>query len=153
MNDAGWTTPDDIARQALRLWDGGQLLAAGLTGEPRFPLPLRLRRPGPRELGERFEAVRAWIGALEAGAKTSRGFGYEIVWEEINSRQLGRNRVPAGLVLPTCEDALALIDKQRDAERFNALARPTIAAFPELEGWVARKRLPSSRMETTGRTS
>lgn len=70
----------------------------GLTGEPRFPLALRLRRPGPRDLGERFEAVRAWIGALESGAKASRGFGYEIAWEEIDSRQLGRNRVPARIL-------------------------------------------------------
>jgi hypothetical protein len=85
--------------------------------------------------------VRAWIRALEEGARPARGFGYEILWEESNNRQLGRNRTPAGAVAPTRVDALALIGKTEEAERFDALARATLQAAPELAGWLARKPL------------
>ena len=62
------------------------------TAKSLFPLELRLRQPGVAELGEQFDAVRGWIKALEAGSKAGIGHGYDIVWREINHRQLGRNR-------------------------------------------------------------
>jgi hypothetical protein len=136
-----WTTPDDIRAKVQRLWDGGQILAADIKGEPLFPLALRLRRPGSCDLSDRFDAVRGWIKRLDEGAKPSRGFGYEIVWEEVNHRQLGRNRVPAGIVVPTQSDALGLIGRVEVAERFRALARKTLDVFPALRDWVARKPL------------
>ena len=136
-----WTTPDDVADQLQRLWRQGQILAASLTGEPLFPLALRFRRPDTRELSERFDAVRAWIRALEDGAKPSLGFGYDIAWEETSNRQLGRNRLPVGIAVPARQDALALIGKAQDAGRFDALARSTMETMPQLQGWLARKPL------------
>ena len=136
-----WTTPDDIADQLQRHWRQGTILSAGLTGEPLFPLALRFRRPDTRELSERFDAVRAWIRALEDGARLNRGFGYDITWEETSNRHLGRNRLPAGIAVPSRQDALALIGKAEDAERFDALARATMEAMPQLQGWLARKPL------------
>jgi len=136
-----WTTPGDIADQLQRLWRQGTILSAGLTGAPVFPQALRFRRPDTRDLSERFDAVRAWIRALEDGAKPSRGFGYDIAWEETSNRQLGRNRLPAGIAVPSRQDALALIGKAEDAERFDALARATMETMPQLQGWLARKPL------------
>ena len=136
-----WTTPDDIADQLRRHWRQGTILSAGLTGEPLFPLALRFRRPDTRELSERFDAVRAWIRALEDGAKPSLGFGYDIAWEETSNRQLGRNRLPVGIAVPARQDALALIGKAQDAGRFDALARSTMETMPQLQGWLARKPL------------
>ena len=34
-----------------RLWDRGEVLRAGLQGEPLFPKQLRLRRPTAKDLG------------------------------------------------------------------------------------------------------
>jgi hypothetical protein len=136
-----WTTPEDLALQVRRLWDQGRILASGLTGEPLFPLALRLRRPTTRQLSDEFDSVRAWIRALEEGAKPAGGLGYEIVWEEINNRRLGRNRAPSGAVVATKADALALIGKAKAAARFDVLAQAAIKAAPELGGWLARKPL------------
>lgn len=106
-----------------------------------FPVELRFRRPSPRELSDRFDAVRTWIRGLEEGAKETRGLGYNITWEETNTRLLGRNRVPRDIVVSTREDALELIGKASEARRFEALARATLEAFPELADWLARKPL------------
>lgn len=136
-----WTSPEDVRAQVQRLWDRGEILRAGVTGAAMFPLELRTSRPGPRALADEFDAVRSWIRALESESKTARGHGYEIVWAETNHRQLGRNRVPAGVVVPTEDDALELIGKRRPAARFRQLVGATVESFPELSPWLAARPL------------
>ena len=134
-----WTTPHDISDKVLGLWNKGKILGAKITGEPLFPLSLSLRRPDTRSYSERFEEVRTWIRSLEDGARERRGFGYDIEWAEINHRQLGRNKVPDKVAVPTEADALKLIGKQKDAERFERLFRSTHERFPQLRDWLVRK--------------
>jgi len=146
-----WTGPDELVAQVQRLWDQGRLLACAVpvteaeraAGDAllQFPLPLKLRRPSPRELGERFEGVRTWIEALETGSRSKQGSGYEIVWDETRNRQLGRNKAPAGIRVPTRADALALLGKTAEAAKFDALVQATLARLPALRNWLARKPL------------
>jgi hypothetical protein len=136
-----WTTPGAIRAQVQRLWDDGRILSARLHGEALFPLELRLRQPGVAELGEQFDAVRDWIKALEAGSKVGIGHGYDIVWRDINHRQLGRNRLPERVVLASEADALRLIGRQADARRFDQMAAATVAVFPQLTDWLGQRAL------------
>ena len=105
MRATAWTTPADLRGQVQRHWDNGRLLAASLNGESLFPLELRLRGPDTRALSERFEEVRQWIRELESESR------YRIEWREVNHRLLGRNRVPARIVVPGEREALELIGK------------------------------------------
>ena len=139
-----WTTPEDITAQVQRRWDRGQLLAAP-PGEPLFPLRPRFSRPSTRELAERFDDVRHWIHDLEAGSKACLGFGYEIRWSEIRHPQLGWNRVPVGIVVPTPEDALLLIGKRDSAERWRELVATTHRICPTLVAWMNRKPLAAMK--------
>lgn len=136
-----WTTPADIKTQLQRYWDEGRLLSAALAGEPQFPLTLRLRRPDAKAMAKHFDEVREWIRRLEEGSRAKQSFGYDIVWEEIRHRQLGRNNVPAGVVVPDEEDALRAIGKTREAANFHRLAKTTLTAFPALRDWVMRRPL------------
>lgn len=138
---AGWTRPDDIVEQLQRQWDRGALLAKPLSGEALYPMQLRLKRPSTRDLTERFESVRAWIAELEDQSSARRGSGYEMVWTEINHRQLGRNRFPKAVLIPNEDDALRLIGKCREAETFKCLAAASMATFPRLCDWILRKPL------------
>jgi hypothetical protein len=138
-----WSTPADIRSQLQRYWDDGRLLAARFQpipdADPLFPLRLRLVRPGRSALTERFDDVRAWIRTLEEGSRGVLGHGYQIDWVEINHRQLGRNRIPGGVSIPTEEDALLLLGKQRQAQRFAALLSTSRERCPALVGWMARR--------------
>jgi len=135
---ADGTTPTDIRNDVQRLWDRGNILSARLGGAPVFPYTPRFRKPDSRDLAERFDDVRKWIRALETGGKPAQGYGYEIEWTEINHRQLGRNRVPARISVPTEADALRLIGKTQEAKRFSALANAMLTRFPVLSDWLAR---------------
>jgi len=134
-----WTMPGDLRDQVLRIWTRGKILAAAVTGETLFPLKLSLRRPDANEMGRSFEAVRRWIRELEENSRSSRGFGYEIEWEDVNHRQLGRNRIPNRVSVPTESDVLRLIGKERAGRRFRELADVTIGKFPALSQRLSRK--------------
>jgi hypothetical protein len=139
MKSSDWTTPADVVAQLERRWERGQLLS--VESAIAFPLALPLRRPDSRELSDRFDDVRAWIRALEDGSRDRRGFGYEIAWRVVDHRQLGPNRVPAGIVVPSRDDALRLIARRRHADRYDAMVTETAARVPELSSWIARRPL------------
>ena len=136
---SNWTTPADIRTQLLRLWDSGRLLAAHVNQSALFPLHLNLRQPASANLGEQFDEVRRWIHQLDEGSKSHKGYGYTIEWRDINHRQLGRNRMPAGVVVDEEGDALRLIGKMAEKRRFEQLLTLTLQAFPALAGWIARR--------------
>lgn len=117
------------------------MLRARLERAPIFPHAVRLRQPGGAEMGQSFEAVRAWIAALVSMERSERGFGYGLEWREINHRQLGRNRIPVVALIPSEEDALRLIGRSADARSFDRLAGVTLDAFPELRSWLHRQPL------------
>jgi hypothetical protein len=118
-----------------RQWDNGRLLAAGVKGESLFPMELRLRGPDTRALSERFEEVRQWIRGLESERR------YSIEWREVNHRLLGRNRVPARIVVPGEREALELIGKVDEEARFGRVTAITREQLPELTAWLRRKPL------------
>lgn len=139
--EGGWSSPTDLRAELIRHWEKGRLLSAALAGDALFPLPLRLRGPSTKDLSERFDDVRVWIKALEDGSRVERGFGYAIEWNERNLRQLGLNRVPVSVTVPTEQDALRLLGKERQMARFRALAAETLATFPELQVWLLKRPL------------
>lgn len=138
---ARWSGPDDIAAGVRQLWESGAILRARLEGRSIFPHELRLRQPGVADMGQQFEAVRAWIGALAGMSRDGRSDGYELVWHEINHRQLGRNRIPVAARIPSEDDALRMLGRIPEARRFDRLAGMTLAAFPALRPWLHRQPL------------
>lgn len=136
-----WTTPADIEARVRRLWDRGLILAPDLGGEAVFPYVVSLTRPTTRECSDRFDDVRRWIRHLEEGAKAQRSFGYEVQWTDVDHRQLGSQRMPRAVVIPTEDDALRLIGMRSHAKRFRALLGPTLRDLPELREWIVKHPL------------
>ena len=136
-----WTTPLEIVDEVNRQWTRGRILAARLDDASLFPLRVQFRKPTTAELTDRFDDVRIWIRDLEAKSRELCGAGYTIEWAEVVHRQLGRNRVPRGIVIETETDAIALIEVTGDVDRFDRLVRVTRERAAELLSWVRRKPL------------
>nr|AXM43048.1 putative cytosolic protein [Myxococcus sp.] len=132
-----WTTPANVREQVRRVWDSGRILSAPLSGEALFPLTLRLRRPEGAELAARFDEARQWVREWEG--ESQGGSGLHVEWSEVRHRQLGANRVPRCVIVPTRESALVLLRKSSEARRFDALANQTLARFPSLREWLVRR--------------
>lgn len=136
-----WSTPVTIRAQVEKAWGSGSLLAARVSGESPFPLEIRLRRPGARDITERFGAVMDWVNALREQSREKRGYGYDLRWLQVNNRVHGSNAIPVAAVIPDEGQALRLIGRQQDAQRFQALADTLLHHHPELRDWVARRPL------------
>jgi hypothetical protein len=140
---SGWTAPVDVRAEVERLWERGvlpQAVAERACGSPAsqlcFPLRLRLRRPRPADLGRSFDGVRAWIRELEASAAMT---GFDITWDDVNTREIGRNRLPSALVLPSLDAALSLIGRTDDAARLAGAVVATLEPFPSLRPWLVKR--------------
>jgi hypothetical protein len=151
-----WTASSDLRAQVQKLWDKGQLLAQLVEqaqadceeSKPLFPLRLMLKGPNSSELSERFDEVRAWIANLQQGVKVRTRPAYRLVLREIRHRVIGINAVPDEAWVDTLDDALALIGKRREAERFQSLLDQTAAIQPLLLQWL--KRRPLRALELAG---
>lgn len=132
-----WSAPADVIASVQRLWDSGALLAARLEGHALFPHEVRLRQPSVAAMGAQFDLVRSWIAALDAGRRE----GYELIWRDINHRQLGRNRIPVAAMIDSETSALCMIGCTALARRFDELAAATLDAFPSLRPWLASQPL------------
>ena len=131
-----WTTLGDLRAQVQKLWDTGQLLNASGTDAGLFPLRLRCAGPSSTALTERFDEVRAWIAQLREGTPRLR-----IVQREFRHRVLGATAVPSEVWLDTACDALALIGKQKEAQRFASLVLLTQTHHAELLPWLDKRAL------------
>ncbi|MBL6957033.1 MAG: hypothetical protein ISR54_09520 [Chlorobium phaeobacteroides] len=131
-----WTTPADLKTQVQKLWKRGTLLASMVKGDNLFPLRLTLKGPDSRQLSERFDEVRDWIGQLSTAAGP-----YRIVWRKVNHRVLGSNDIPSEIWLDSMEDALGLIGKQHEASKFTSLAILTREQEPCLLPWISKRPL------------
>ncbi|HYE36660.1 DUF3322 domain-containing protein [Methylocaldum sp.] len=130
-----WTTPADLRAQVQRLWDRGLMLAGLVDGETLFPRRLTLKGPSSSELADRFDQVRTWIADLRHGAH------YRVVMREVRHRILGANLIPEEIWIDTLDDALALIGKRRDAERFAELVAITRKRLAPTLPWLAKHPL------------
>ena len=136
-----WTSPADVKAVVRKAWDRGEVLSARVDGQSIFPKAVSLSRPDAKAIGSRFGDVQAWVVELERGSRTARAHGYEIEWEEINNRQVGKNRVPRRVVVPSDDDAAALIGKSPELRRWDQLIATTMEQCPALRGWIRKKPL------------
>ncbi|MCP5292344.1 MAG: hypothetical protein H6938_07435 [Burkholderiales bacterium] len=130
-----WTTPVDLHAQVQKLWARGDILASLVTGESLFPRRLLFKSPTSAELAAHFDAVRDWISALQAMTCC------RVEMRAFKHRVFGANTIPHAVWIDSVEDALKLIGRQREADRFMALVGLTRARHPELSDWLARKPL------------
>lgn len=130
-----WTTLRDAKAQLTRLWERGELLRPFVTGEPCFPLRLTLKGPTSADVTERFDAVRTWAADLSAQAHI------RIEWREVHHRVQGSQQLPGGIWVDTLDDALTLLGKRRDANRFLQLVADTRHSRAALLPWLERRPL------------
>lgn len=133
-----WSDPQWIREELKRKWDSGRILRALIVADDLFPLRLPLKRPKSNEVNENFTEISHWIKGLREQSKERIGFGYELIEKEIVHRQSGRNRLPTHAVVPTMRDALRLLKKEREADKFLELAGRISEEWPALLEWVGK---------------
>jgi len=127
-------TRQTLHKKIQRYWNSGRVLRAWMGLEPGlFPLRIGAGKPTAKVLMDDFSRVREWKKELEQGSDTD---GYNIVYREINHRQLGSQRLPGQLVFDTPEGVVAYLRKTHALERFKQLHDVIIERQPSLQNWL-----------------
>ena len=103
---ARWTTAGDIAAAAEKLWSGGRLPSALISGEELFPYSIKLSGPKSSEMVENISEVRAWCAALDARSANERRRHYRLEYRSVRHSVLGKNSIPCRAVVETVEGAI-----------------------------------------------
>ncbi|NOY12516.1 MAG: hypothetical protein GXP51_02155 [Deltaproteobacteria bacterium] len=134
-------TPAEIKKKALQHWRSGRLLSTWLRDEDLFPLDIRFRKVSAKEALEHYAELRVWMNDLREESKERLGFGYTLELTASNHRQLGQQLFPDRIRFDSLPDLLRTIGKQREFERFCALAEATRREQPNLMGWLEENPL------------
>jgi len=127
-----------IKAKAKRIWDDYHLQRSCLMGETIFPLNFDLPKLSASQLQHDYLQVRAWIKELLEQSKIHLGFGYEVIFKEINHRQLGQQSFPHYIVFHQPSDFLQFINKTKEFENFQQLAADLVQREPLLKPWLCR---------------
>jgi hypothetical protein len=137
MSHPNWTQLADIRKRLEKRWHNGELLRACHQPNALFPLRLPLKKPGPGQLVDQFDAARSWIKHWQTAATQD----LELEWQTINNRQLGRNSLPVAVVLPNLDAAFRQIGQLNAARQYQSLTGEISHRFPQLAHWCHRKPL------------
>jgi hypothetical protein len=113
-----WTTPADVRAAIRKKWDSGALAIRYLSGADWEPVPVVVRGPAVRDIGEQFADVRQWAARWAEAA--TRG-PLRVEYKQVGGRQFGSNSLPARAWLDSYEDAWALLGVRGDVRRLEAM--------------------------------
>lgn len=130
-----WSRAPELRAQVQKLWDRGELLAELCAASELFPKRLQLKAPTAAEVAQDFAEVRRWINELQTLPQ------YRLEMRTVNHRVFGQNQMPHAVWIDTVDNALALLGKQKDAKRFQALYALTAERQPLLLPWCQRRGL------------
>lgn len=132
-----WTKPADLRIQVQKLWDKGELLTQLFDDENCFPKRLIFKGPTSSEISESFEDVRLWAKALKNVPHC------RIEMKTFSHRVFGVNSIPGEAWIDSLDDALAMLGKLPDAQRFRFLFDETRQRQPKLLNWLVKRPLKS----------
>jgi hypothetical protein len=127
-----WTTWADARYTLRRRWEAGGYLTAHAAGEPFQPVDLPIRGPGARDVGERFDEVRAWRAGWSSVPR-----GVVVVEALVGGRLIGVNHLPARVTIGSRDDLWAVLGVRRDIELFDRLLADARQRAPAIADWMA----------------
>jgi hypothetical protein len=132
-------TPAQIKAKAEKIWQSYRLQQAYLTNENLFPLKIPLPTFSAKLIQKDFSSLRSWIKKLVNDSKEFMGSGYQIIFKDINHRQLGQQSLPTHISFSTQDDFLDFVDKKKQYQKFCRCVDNILSKEPKLKTWIMDK--------------
>ncbi|MEA1910071.1 MAG: DUF2220 family protein [Spirochaetota bacterium] len=114
-------------------WKKGRFFKAFAFDESLFPLEASIKGPTAAEMVDNFDAVRDWVNDIKYKSGES---GLNLVWIEINNRQLGRNPIPKKIVFFDITELAGFLGEKSDLKAFRKGFIILEDTFPDLLDWA-----------------
>lgn len=122
-------TPDKISERARRRYP--DFLNTWLRNEPFTAIIFPVGK-----LPADLDTLRREGNALKERSKSTRGFGYEIIWMTRQTRALGTQDFPDQITIANAQDYLKLLGKEREFAKFADDVALIRTMLPALETWL-----------------
>ena len=133
-------SPQEVKQKAEKWWNDGSFLTAWLNNEDFFPKEItQIGLVKPSETLANFDKIQKEQEALKNQSKNERGFGYQLVWQYVNSQRTGNSGFITKIYFENAEDFLKFIGKNKDFEVFVKNNLLITSQFPTLKDWILRK--------------
>lgn len=139
-----WTTAADIKALLERRWSSGELCRAAVGRSECFPLRVPFKAPSAKTMLEAFGEIQDWVKLM---ITFTEKHNVKLEWRDCNHRNLGRQQLPAALVLESPEQAAALIGKRTSLQLFSKLYKSTATQLPELQAWLLKRPIHALELE------
>ncbi|MEX2233135.1 MAG: Wadjet anti-phage system protein JetD domain-containing protein [Cyclobacteriaceae bacterium] len=128
-------SPQVIKAIALKWWK--DVLISATTGISFFPREInRITRIRPGDTIRNFQKIQHDLNVLQENCREKKGFGYSILWDEIRSQKVGKNKFPRSVIFETLEDYLRFLRKEKEFSVFCSCYEKITQELPELEKWA-----------------
>lgn len=133
-------TAKDLRKKAQSLYDKPLFRSKLIFGDnSEFPISISLRPPSSKVLLDEFSSFSNSFASLIDESKQKTGYGYEISYKDINSRNLGKQRIPKTAIFNCDKDFLKFLRKEKEIEKYKETARFILEGFPSLLELLKRK--------------
>lgn len=129
-NSNHWSDKKSLLNQLEKLWKNGSILKETISSSDLFPRRLSFKAPDSKALSYDFEDVRRWVGDIQ------KLKGFHVVYKMVRHQIIGENRIPAEVWVNTCDEAVALLNRQSQVSAFSKLLKQTETHTPELITWI-----------------
>jgi len=140
-----WTTTADVKTQLERYWKSGELCRAAVNQSELFPLKISFKSPTAKVMLETFGDMQDWVKLIMTFANKHH---LKLEKHNFNHRNLGRQQLPAALLLESPEQAASLIGKRNSLQLFCKLYKQTATRLPELQTWLLKRPVKSIELES-----
>jgi hypothetical protein len=124
-------TPQEITKKAGNKIP--EVLAAWLEGREIFPLVIRSDK---QLTASTFDALNKELSVLLKSSKDAKGFGYRVELKEVNTRKLGKQKLPEAIVFDEPNDYWKYIDREKEWIAFQEDVVIIRKRLPQLEEWL-----------------
>lgn len=123
----------DIQSKLERSWSRGDICRAAVGHGDAFPLVIAFRKPSAKVMLDDFSGLQDWVKMIQHYAEKHH---IPLQWQAVNHRVLGKQQLPACLLLEEPQQAARLIGKVQLLKQFISLYQHTIKQFHMLQPWL-----------------
>ena len=134
-------TPKEIKIKALRIWNSGKIPSLLIQEEEFLPICIPFKKPPRKILLHSFDEAKSALKKLHNGSKENKGYGYQVEYNLIEHRTLGRQKIPHKILFEQKNDYLRFIGKEKDFSTLVSLKKLTLEKLPELITWLDKHPL------------
>ena len=115
-----------------------EVLVAWLENRSCFPMIIRSDKT---LTAINYEALNKELGLLLQSSKDLWGFGYRVELKEMNTRKLGRQKLPESIIFDEASDFWKYIGREIEWMTFQQDVALIRKELPQLEGWLVKNPL------------